>query len=204
MMVMPSNQTGFELGYLVAKHEGALGHLYSPGGQCGPWPFMPYALDNGAFPAWLKKQPFDLESWRELINWACLKELRPMWALVPDVVANREGTIDWWHQYSPEVRKRGIRPAFALQDGMTFEDVPAEDCVLFLGGSTEWKEANIGPWCRRFPGRVHVGRVNKADRLLRCWRAGAIRVDGTGWWHKKQRAELMQFLRETQDQRRAA
>jgi hypothetical protein len=203
-MVMPSNQTGFELGWLVGQYPGAMGHLYSPGAQRGPWPFMPYALDNGAFPAFLEGKSFDFVAWRELLNWARLQPQRALWAAVPDVVADREGTLRNWGLWVDEVRAAGLRPTFVAQDGMTFADVPTADCVVFLGGSTEWKEAAIEPWCRRFPGRVHVGRVNKADRLLRCYRAGAISVDGTGWWHKKQRAELMQFLRETHQARRAA
>jgi hypothetical protein len=80
---------------------------------------------------------------------------------------------------------------------MTFDDVPDEECVVFLGGSTEWKLAAINPWCARFPGRVHVGRVNTWERLVRCWRAGAIAVDGTGWFHRKQLADLTKFLGET-------
>jgi hypothetical protein len=82
---------------------------------------------------------------------------------------------------------------------MTFEDVPDGECVVFLGGSTEWKLDAIAPWCAAFPGRVHVGRVNTWERLVLCWRSGAIAVDGTGWFHKKQFADLTKFLRETGD-----
>lgn len=84
---------------------------------------------------------------------------------------------------------------------MTFDDIPDDDCVLFLGGTTEWKDDAIGPWCARFPGRVHVGRVNNADRLLRCYHHGAISVDGTGWFHRavrsNQLAQLVRFVKET-------
>lgn len=60
----------------------------------------------------------------------------------------------------------------------------------------------IAPWCARFPGRVHVARVNTWDRLIACWRAGAISVDGTGWFHKARKGQnqgndLRKFLRET-------
>lgn len=97
--------------------------------------------------------------------------------------------------YSPNLRQTGWPLAFAVQDGMTFDDVPA-DCVLFLGGSTEWKEAAIKPWCLRFPGRVHVGRVNTWRRLMACYEAGAISVDGTGWFtkHGGQAADLERFF----------
>lgn len=199
MIVMPSNQTGIEVGLLAARHPGRIGHLFAPGGQRGPWPEIPYALDNGAWPAFKNGTHWSVDAWRELLRWAVLCGQRALWALVPDVVGNRQATIDLWPDYVGEVRRAGIRPAFAVQDGMTFDDVPDAECMLFLGGSTEWKLAAIGPWCRQFPGRVHVGRVNTWGRLIDCWRAGAASVDGTGWFHTKgqQNSDLRRFLKET-------
>ena len=198
---MVSNQTGIEVGFLAATYPGRIGHLYSPGGERGPWPYVPYALDNGAWGAFKNATEWSAADWRYLLRWAAMSGQPPLWALVPDVVGDRQRTIESWHLYAPEVRALGLRPAFAVQDGMTFEDVPTDDCALFLGGSTEWKDEAIGPWCAAFPGRVHVGRVNNWDRLIRCWRAGAVSVDGTGWFHKSprsnQRGELAKFLKET-------
>lgn len=220
MLIMPSNQTGMIVGWLAGTYPGRLGHFYSPGGQRGPWPFLPYALDNGAYAAWKKKTPWDDKPWRDLLRWAQWSMQQPLWAVVPDVVADRKETIERWKEYAPIVRQAGFRPAFAAQDGMTFADVPDSDCVVFLGGSTDptpewpqgWKQSAIGPWCQAFPGRVHVGRVNSWPRLVACWRAGAIAVDGTGWFHEarghkrpsSQRSDLIKFLRETQDRSAAA
>jgi len=214
-MVMPANSSGTHIGYLAGRYPGSVGHLYSPGAQRGPWPFLPYALDNGAYPAHIAQKPFDFDAWRVLLNWARLQPQRPLWAAVPDVVEDRGGTLTAWGIYEHEVRRAGIRPAFVAQDGMSFEDVPTADCVVFLGGGDEWKDAAIGPWCRRFPGRVHVGRVNTADRLLRSYRAGAVSVDGSRWFQKNTRrraggggggqlAELVKFIEETHGQRSAA
>ena len=208
VIVMVSNQTGVELGYLAGRYPGALGHLYSPGGQTGPYSFLPYAIDNGAWPAHKNGRAWSAEEWRELLTWtkraAQWEGMPPLWALVPDVVGDRAATMERWREFHSEVRSAGFRPAFAAQDGMTFDDVPSSDCVVFLGGSTEWKEAAIDPWCRAFPGRVHVGRVNTWGRLVKCWRAGAISVDGTGWFRRgskgqqsSQRKDLIKFLRET-------
>jgi len=203
VIVMVSNQTGMEVGLLAGKYRGALGHLFSPGGQRGPWAELPHALDNGAWPAFKNGKPWDEVEWRELLRWAAFAPTRPLWAVVPDVVAERAGTIERWHRYVAEVRAWGFRPAFALQDGMTFDDVPDAECMLFLGGSTEWKLAAIGPWCKRFPGRVHVARVNTLGRLLKCWRAGAVSIDGTGWFRDgggrrggSQADDLRKWLRE--------
>lgn len=196
---MVSNQTGVEVGYLAAEYPERLGHLYSPGGERGPWAFLPYALDNGAWPAFKNAQPWLECEWKRLLRWAALTGQRPLWAIVPDVVGDRLATLERWGEYVGEVTRYGFRPAFAIQDGMTFDDVPAAAEVLFLGGSDEWKDSAIEPWCRRFPGRVHVGRVNSHDRLMRCYRAGAVSVDGTSWFRHgrrnvSQKTVLTRFL----------
>lgn len=48
MIVMPANSTGW-FWHSLARETGRIGHLYSPRAQTGPWPWFPYALDNGAF-----------------------------------------------------------------------------------------------------------------------------------------------------------
>lgn len=211
MLVMVSNIGGTEVGGL-AGHYGTLGHLYSPGAERGPWFFLPYALDNGAWIAWNKNLDFPEKPWRELIDWGAAQEQRPLWALVPDSVADRDRTLEKWERFAPLVRAAGLRPAFALQDDMTFGDVPDSDCMLFIGGSTGWKMAAIRPWCARFPGRVHVGRVTEAERLWLCYEAGAVSVDGNAWWRKTNKPGsepqwevLKRFLKfQAEDQRKAA
>lgn len=199
MLIMVSNQTGIEVGHLATKYPGRIGHLYSPGGERGPWSYVPYALDNGAWPAFKNGRMWECAEWRALLRWAVLSGQKPLWALVPDVVGNRKATLEKWMQHHHEIERTGIRTAFAVQDGMTFDDVPNAECMLFLGGSTKWKVKAIGPWCERFPGRVHVTRVNTWDRLVLSWRSGAVSVDGTGWFHKTghQKRDLLRFLRET-------
>jgi hypothetical protein len=183
MRVMVSNDTSFKMG-ILAGATGMLGHLYSPGGERGPFEELPYVLDNGIFALTQRNVDFKPAVWIELLDWAATKEQRPLWATVPDVLFDRDRTLERWHEYVSVVRERGIRPAFVLQDGMTFADVPDADCMLFVGGSTKWKEDAIVPWCARFPGRVHVARVTERKRLWKCWRAGAVSVDGNGWWRE--------------------
>lgn len=204
-MVMVSNQSKAEFWWLAGAFPGRVGHLYGPGGERGPWDFMPYALDNGAWPAFVKNLHWDEPAWHTLLNWAKNSGQAPLWVAVPDVVADRERTIEKWPIYSACVREYGFRPAFVLQDGMTFEDVPDADCMLFIGGSTGWKLAAIEPWCAKFPDRIHVGRVNGPVRLDICYRAGAVSVDGTGWFHAEQCRQLREFVERTSRlERRAA
>jgi hypothetical protein len=203
MLIMVSNQGGTDVGILAMQFPGRIGHLYSPDGQRGPWREIPYALDNGAWSAFLNDEEWSEAEWRALLRWAVLSGILPLWALVPDVVGDRLQTLERWKQYSPTVREFGLRPGFAVQNGMTFDDVPDDECMLFISSNDEFKDAAIGPWCKRFPGRVHVGRVNGWARLAACWRAGAVSVDGTGWFRKgrsmtnSQANDLRKFLRET-------
>lgn len=198
MMVMVANRTGVEVGHLAGRFPGILGHLYSPGAQRGPWPFLPYALDNGAYVAWATGKPWGESAWRQLVEWAAAATQPPLWCLAPDVVTNRGATLAKWDRYEPLIRSYGFTPAFAVQDGMTFADAP-DDAVLFLGGTIDWKETAIEPWCARFPGRVHVGRVNAWPRLWKSYQAGAISVDGTRWFTKNtgQADALVEFCRRT-------
>lgn len=197
MRVMVSNATGFRVGQLAERYPGLLGHLFSPGGQRGPWPEMPYALDNGAFPAFAKGEPWDRGAYDELLTWASGTGQAPLWALVPDVVGDRAGTLSAWNRNREHVAAYRWPLAFAVQDGMTPADVPDAAAVVFVGGSTEWKWSTVSMWCREFP-RVHVGRVNTYRWLRVCEDAGAESVDGTGWFraNENQREGLEQWLRE--------
>lgn len=178
---------------------GGLGHLYSPNNTKGPYPHLPYALDNGAFPAWTKGLPFDTAAWLEMIQWATEQPIQPEWILIPDVVTNKTKTIESWHHYVPILRAyydSDMPLAFAVQDGMRPEDVPADTEVVFVGGSSDFKWSTLKTWCSEFP-RVHVGRVNSYKGLCACAEAGAESCDGTGWFRgdKEQLAGLQKFLR---------
>lgn len=192
---MPTNNTGSKLRELCGRFPGAFGHLFSPGGQRKTW--LPYALDNGAYSAFSKGIPFDALAYRKLLEWTLPQPVKPIWALVPDCVGNREETMRMWHQYKPMVRGFGIPLAFAVQDGMGMADVPSDASVVFVGGSTQWKRDTAPLWCRAFP-RVHIGRVN-TYRWLRYYEdCGAESCDGTGWFRgcKRQLDGLVAWLEE--------
>lgn len=185
MMVMVSNQTGKYFDPLAEQYypQGLLGHLYSPDGLRVPRACYPYALDNWAFSAFKRRVPWDADAYLTFCDRYADFDQPPMWALVPDVVADREGTIASWQQWSRFMRRRyGWRQAFAVQDGMTAADVPATADVVFVGGSWQWKLSTLAYWTRIF-GRVHAARINRVDLLWRCEELGCESVDGTGWWH---------------------
>jgi hypothetical protein len=107
---MVSNQTGMDVGILTMRYPGRLGHLFSPGGQRGPWAEMPYALDNGAWPAFKNGAEWSEPEWRQLLAWSSMSGQPPLWALVPDVVADRRGTMERWDRYVGIIRGLGFRP----------------------------------------------------------------------------------------------
>jgi hypothetical protein len=203
---MPANATGMFF-HCLARETGKLGHLYSPGAQRGPWPWFPYALDNGAFACWnAVENTFDEakwarteQEWRHLLFWASVAPIKPRWAIVPDVPGNGPATLERWAKYAPEVVAAGIPLACAVQDGMTNFDVeeldPAPE-VIFVGGSTEWKWSSVWLWCHDFP-RVHVGRVNAPEKLEFLEGLGVESCDGTGWnrGDRKQTAGLESWCR---------
>jgi hypothetical protein len=204
VIVMPSNNSSMHLGWLAGRYPGRIGWLLSPGGWRRPHRWMPYALDNGAFPAWNNGKPWDEPAFvnmlRDAAGQLATKTLAwpPQWVIVPDVVADREATIARWHEWVPRLQPFGWPLAFAVQDGMTQADVPSDADVIFVGGSTEWKWRTMWEWARDNR-RVHVGRVNGWQGLWDCHDAGVESCDGTGWFRgdQEQLAGLERYLDES-------
>jgi hypothetical protein len=197
VIVMPANNSAALIHFLAGKYPGLLGHLYSPGGQFGPYTWLSYGLDNGAYGAFTTGRPWDVGAWHDLLAWAKESGQPPRWTLVPDVVGDRAATLRMWDQHAATAAAFGWPLAFAAQDGMEPADVPAEAQVVFVGGSTEWKWSTLSTWCAAFP-RVHVGRVNTYRWVRVAEDAGAESCDGTGWMRgrKEQLRGLLQWLSE--------
>jgi hypothetical protein len=151
---------------------------------------MPFVLDNGAFIAWRDGKEWDVEGWREMLHYVKMAGISPLWAAVPDVVADRGATLAKWPLFAPEIRRKGWNCAFCVQDGMTPEDVPSDADVVFVGGSDAWKFPNLPMWTESFP-RVHCARVNSPEMIEACERAGCESVDGTGWFRDPSRADKL-------------
>lgn len=197
MVVMSANNSGVWIGWLAGRFPGSIGHLYSPGGQRGPYPFIPYALDNGAYGVHLNGGEWEPTAWEALLDWAHVQSYAPQWVLVPDVVGSRCGTLKAWVNFYPTAKRYGWPIAFAVQDGMSKSDAPKQADIIFVGGSTQWKWATLPVWCAHFP-RVHVGRVNTFRRLVQCERAGAESADGTGFTRggPERLDDLVRFMEE--------
>jgi hypothetical protein len=168
-----------------------VGHLYSPGGQRGPYNWLPFSLDNGAF------KGFDEARWFDLLKWTAASGYEPLWVAVPDKVGDSRETLRLWDKYVEFAWCFGWPLAFVAQDGHMPGDIPTEAEVIFIGGTTEWKRCMAGVFCKAFS-RVHVGRVNTYRWLRYFCDLGAESCDGTGFGrgNKKQLAGLIQFFQE--------
>lgn len=174
---------------------GMLQSLFPPGGWSTPE--MPYALDNGAFGAYRSGRPWDEKAFLALCDRAAAHSVPPRWVAVPDVVGDWPATLANWRRWAPRLRALyGWDLALCVQDGATPEAVRdgADPELLFVGGTTTFKWCTFRRWCGHVR-RVHVGRVNRVEWALDCWRAGVESIDGTGWMRTdRQRAGLVRVL----------
>ncbi|MEY4300035.1 MAG: hypothetical protein RIR25_1271 [Verrucomicrobiota bacterium] len=191
-MLMLCGQSNALWHYAAGKWPNKVGLLLGPSyyKKTPVRPWMPYVLDNDAFTL---RENWNEAKWREMLAWARLQSHKPEWVLVPDVVGSKEGTLERWDRYEKEVRACGWPLAFAVQDGMMTEDVPASADVVFIGGTDSFKWRTVETWVVSFP-RVHVGRVNNIDRVWQCDDLGVESVDGTGWFRDPTREDKLPAL----------
>jgi hypothetical protein len=172
MLLLVSGATGYQ-------RDAQVGHLIVPRQwndpstldlQPGTW-----AMDNGAFSG------FDPGAFLRMLERfhtysGCL------FVTAPDVVGDAAATLALWPFWSQLIGGIGRRPAFVAQDGLTDERVPweqltDEEGVLFIGGTTEFKESqHARTLCGYAKARgiwVHWGRVNGKLRYELAMKAGA-------------------------------
>lgn len=140
-----------------------------------------YALDNGAWTAHQRREPFDVPAFE-----VALDRLGDGadFVVAPDIVAGGLKSLDfsvsWMDRLAPYTKV-----LIPVQDGMTPSDVAgivSPSVGLFLGGSTEWKLATMLSWgerCCRWGVLFHVGRVNSSRRISMCAAASADSFDGS-------------------------
>lgn len=181
---MCSNHSGRWWIGLCQRFPHNTGWLMGPRYWKNPRPEVAFALDNDAYQSFSNGIPYDFRAWANFLEKVKASGLEPLWALVPDVVGNREKTLEQWRMFHTVISNDyGWKTALAVQDGMTMDDV--RECapdVVFVGGTTEWKWRTAHEWCRDFP-RVHIGRV-RHRRLRYCEQIGAESCDGTGWFRE--------------------
>ena len=167
------------------------------------------AIDNGVFST---KRKFNPERFLSLIRQAAADpeiKAKVQFVVAPDVVGDADATLKLYKEWEPKIHKLGFPVAFVAQNGLEnrLADIPWDKIdTLFVGGTTEWKEADLGqeadktktpaeqdkhPPFQRYVKifdeaerrgiPVHTGRVNSWRRMegTHEWLHNASTVDGT-------------------------
>lgn len=174
MMIMPSNNLSGLCHYLAGKYPNRIGMMNTPLSWKPPPYYMPWALDNGCFTSW---QP---EKFKHFLQRGKLYH-SPLWVAVPDVVADPEATLKFWHEWQGQIE---YPLAFVCQDGHEPKDIPTQAICCFIGGTTDWKLNNA----HRFKGvrkLLHIGRVTTLKRLKWAKDIGTDSVDGSGFFRAR-------------------
>ncbi len=172
--------------------------LVSATGDWRPEGF-PYAIDNGAFTAFLEwKSGKRTENLLDVdLFVGCIDQLGSGadFIVAPDIVADGEKSLGLSERWLPLMRARkGLADVpiyLAVQDGMDKGDLYDRVCMLaasgaiqgiFVGGETAWKESTILFWGRfklLYGVKLHIARVNTTRRIALCAAAEADSFDGT-------------------------
>lgn len=144
---------------------------------------FPYALDNGAWSDFRAGRNFDDEKFKTLVD---RLGGAADWVVAPDIVAGGVRSLRLSMVWLAPLLVRTRMVLIAVQDGMGPQDlvnvVLPKRIGIFLGGSTEWKLANMRLWgefCAARGVHYHVGRVNTLKRFRLAHIAGADSVDGS-------------------------
>jgi hypothetical protein len=142
---------------------------------------FPYGLDNGAWTAFQRGEPFDVAAFERALEWGADNA---DWVILPDIVAGGIESLRFSLGWA--ARLQGVAPLLlAVQDGMSVDDVRnvvGPDIGIAVGGSTEWKELTCRAWgalAAEQNAYMHVLRVNTARRIHICAAAGANSFDGS-------------------------
>lgn len=157
------------------------GVMISPASRGKPVEGMRYAIDNGAWSAFVKGTKWDAGAFLKLMEAAASDA---DFAVVPDIVGGGLSSLERSAQWIPRLRG-SCRLLLPVQDGMTQADVEPllrGGVGIFLGGTTQWKLDTMIAWGSLAASKglyLHVGRVNTARRLSLCAAAGADSFDGS-------------------------
>ena len=144
---------------------------------------FPYALDNGAWWSHVNGRPFDEDAF--MLAYEKLAAGADF-IVLPDVVSGGLESLKFSLRWRERLGAPRCLQMLAVQDGMEVRNVEplvGPDLGIFVGGSTEWKEATMPLWGKVAARRnawVHVGRVNTARRARLAAASGMRSFDGSG------------------------
>ena len=141
-----------------------------------------YAIDNGAWTAFVQRTQWDKGSFLALLE---AHGEDADFVVAPDIVAGGLASLRLSEYWLPRLVKYGHRRLIPVQDGMTVADtrpLVGRDVGIFVGGTTDFKVDTMGRWAdlaRERDSYCHVGRVNSEIRIRMCGRHGVDSFDGS-------------------------
>lgn len=165
-----------------------IGIMLSPGGCTNPKHFAYFAIDNGAYSAFVQGKEWDGMAYQKYLANLLSKE-SPDFIITPDKVAKGKESLLFSLVWADMIRSKypEIKQYLAVQDGMTLEDVrPHMDVFdgIFVGGTLEWKYAKAGQWidlAHRHGKPCHIGRVGTCNKIRWAMTIGADSIDSSSW-----------------------
>jgi len=183
-----------------------IGVMISPGGCTAPQNFNYYAIDNGAYSAWVNNFDWDAEGFKSYLR-KLLKKKSPDFVVVPDKVAKGLESLSFSIVWSSILKDLypDLNQYLAVQDGMTIADVSPyvqNFGGIFVGGSLNWKIKTAEQWANlahKHQLFCHVGRVGTWNRIVWAMRIGADSIDSSSWpqnnsWHHIENAKKQKIL----------
>jgi hypothetical protein len=143
---------------------------------------MPHALDNGAWHSYCAGLAFDEAAFLAAYD---AFGATADFIVLPDIVAGGMKSLDFSLNWRARLGKPLGPQLLAVQDGMEPDEIAGycgPKLGIFIGGTTEWKEARMLDWgvvARHTSAYLHVGRVNSVRRIHLCEAAGADSFDGS-------------------------
>lgn len=180
-MICYASRTGTRRN-LDALRAAGWGLLVSRAGAWRTEGFDRYVLDNGAWSDFQAGRDFDGDAFEALVG---RLGAGADWIVLPDIVGGGVASLDLSKRWLNRCLAACSLVLIALQDGMTEPDLAplvGRSVGLFLGGSTDWKLANMARWGAFAADRglhYHVARVNSERRMALAAAAGADSVDGS-------------------------
>ena len=180
-MIAYASRTGTHRN-LDALRAAGWGLLVSRAGAWRTEGFDRYVLDNGAWADFQAGRSFDDDAFEQLID---RLGAGADWIVLPDIVAGGLASLALSTRWLNRCLSICPMVLIAVQDGMQETDLAplvGRSVGVFLGGSTEWKLANMERWGRFCAERgihYHVARVNTERRIWLAAASGADSIDGS-------------------------
>lgn len=157
-----------------------------------------WAADNGCF------KGLDPDAYLAMLNRIAAVDMsRLIFVSVPDVVGDHHVTLSMFRYWLPALKRRKLPAAFVCQDGADIASVPwADISAVFIGGYTRWKLSQQAERIIRYARArglwVHIGRVNRQERIRHCAALGADSIDGSQFskWSKTHLPWAVELLKQ--------